>query len=133
MTRAAHSVAVVMLLASALVTAGCSQPPPAKSPAPAKVANPQKEADLTTITLTPEAERRLGIETVVLAETPVQAERTSGARCWCRPDEACLSRLPWRGVSITSKACGLRPASASASSKWFCVSHPCQRLPGISA
>jgi len=96
MTRAARTVAVVMLLASVLA-AGCSQPAPAKSPAPAKVANPQKEADLTTITLIPEAERRLGIETVVLAATAIQAERTLGGE---------MLVPPGRGVPVTAPVAG---------------------------
>ena len=97
MTRAAHSVVVVMLLACALVAAGCSQSAPAKAPAPAKVANPQKEADLTTITLTPEAERRLGIETAVLAAQAIQVERALGGE---------MLVPPGRGVPVTAPVAG---------------------------
>ena len=96
MTRATRCSAAVML-ASALAAVGCSPSGPAKSPAPAKVANPQKEADLTTVTLTPEAERRLGIETAVLAAAPLQAERTLGGE---------MLVPPGRSVPVTAPVAG---------------------------
>ena len=97
MTRTAASVAVVTLTASVLAAAGCSPSTPAKSPAPAKVTNPQKEADLTTITLTPEAERRLGIETTVLAAAPIRAERALGGE---------MLVPPGRSVPVTAPVAG---------------------------
>lgn len=59
------------LLAAALLAAGCKSPPAgAASPAkaPAKVENRVKEADLTRVVLTPEAEQRLGIQTAAVTE-----------------------------------------------------------------
>jgi RND family efflux transporter MFP subunit len=97
MTRAARSVVVLILLATGLVAAACSKSVPAKPTAPANVANPRKEADLTTITLTPEAERRLGIETVALEAAPIQAERTLGGE---------MLVPPGRSVPVTAPVAG---------------------------
>ena len=63
------------LLCSTLVLSGCGSGVPKGSTPPAKVANPVKEADLTTVTLTPEAEKRLGIETAVLELRDLGARR----------------------------------------------------------
>ena len=59
---------LVLFSLSALAVAGCNRSSPAASHAPpAKVESPVKETELTTITLTPEAEKRLGIETAEVA------------------------------------------------------------------
>lgn len=56
-------IAVLGLALLALSAAGCgSKAPEAAKTAPAKIDNPEKESDLATITLTPEAETRLGIQ-----------------------------------------------------------------------
>ena len=49
-----------------------------KFPAPAKVANPTKESDLATLTLTPEAEKRLGIETAAVERRKLSRTRLLG-------------------------------------------------------
>jgi hypothetical protein len=49
-----------------------------KFPAPAKVTNPAKEADLATLTLTPEAEKRLGIETAQVERRKLKRTRLLG-------------------------------------------------------
>ncbi|MBS1806612.1 MAG: efflux RND transporter periplasmic adaptor subunit [Acidobacteria bacterium] len=61
-------VAIACLLLSLVWFSGCSasKAAPPKLTAPAKVENAVKEADLATIKLTPEAEKRLGIETVAM-------------------------------------------------------------------
>jgi multidrug efflux pump subunit AcrA (membrane-fusion protein) len=51
---------------------------PGKFPAPAKVTNPTKEADLATLTLTPEAEKRLGIETATVERRKLNRTRLFG-------------------------------------------------------
>jgi RND family efflux transporter MFP subunit len=62
-----------------VVTQGCSSTggsPPARQDSPAKVENRVKETELTRVTLTPEAEKRLGIELVEAVESsgsPVSA------------------------------------------------------------
>jgi len=49
-----------------------------KSPPPAKVAHPSKEADLATLTLTPDAEKRLGIETAIVESRKLGRTRLLG-------------------------------------------------------
>ncbi len=62
-----------------VVAAGCGgSAEPAKSPAPATVSAPVKEADLSTVTLTPEAEKRLGIATAVVERRPIARNRVVG-------------------------------------------------------
>jgi RND family efflux transporter MFP subunit len=75
MTARLRLAAAGPLLCSTLVLSGCGSGAPKASTPPAKVANPVKEADLTTVTLTPEAEKRLGIETAVLELRDVGARR----------------------------------------------------------
>ena len=52
--------------------------PSASGPSPAKVTYPVKEADLATITLTAQAEQRLGIQTVPVERRSVVATRLFG-------------------------------------------------------
>jgi cobalt-zinc-cadmium efflux system membrane fusion protein len=55
---------VIMLFLSPMVIMSCGQEKlSAQKEAPAKIDNPVEESELTTITLTPRAEERLGIET----------------------------------------------------------------------
>jgi len=68
-------------LIAVLMTAwGCSKKPKSKEkpPSPAKVQNVVKETDLTTITLTEEAESRLGIQTATVEYRAVEKKRTFG-------------------------------------------------------
>ena len=58
--------------------ARAADPAPSTAPAQAAVANPVKEADLTTVTLTPEAAKRLGIVTVPIAKKAIPHERLYG-------------------------------------------------------
>jgi len=66
----------------AFVIAGCSSgsssQPAAAHPAPATVQNPRTEADLSRITLTAEAIKRLGIETTVVKSDAAASTRTLG-------------------------------------------------------
>ncbi|MEQ1860176.1 MAG: membrane fusion protein MtrC, partial [Chthoniobacteraceae bacterium] len=48
----------------------------ADAPSPAKIANPVKEADLATVTLTPQAEQRLGIKLVAIERRAIANTRT---------------------------------------------------------
>lgn len=59
---------------------GCSKKPESKQepPPPAAVQNAVKETDLTTVTLTAEAESRLGIQTAVVEYRTVERNRTFG-------------------------------------------------------
>lgn len=67
------------LLAAAAATAcGGGAPAPAAKPAAATVQQPRTEAELTTITLTPEAVQRLGVQTVETKVERVAEVRTLG-------------------------------------------------------
>ena len=68
---------VAWTLSVALACCGGSAEP-AKSPAPATVTSPVKESDLTTVTLSPEAEKRLGIVTAAVERRPVARNRVVG-------------------------------------------------------
>jgi cobalt-zinc-cadmium efflux system membrane fusion protein len=62
-----------------LLLAGCGgSAEPAKAPPPATVSAPVKESDLTTITLTAEAEARLGIVTATVERRAVARSRVVG-------------------------------------------------------
>ena len=63
------------LFAFSLSCAALAAAEPGKSPPPAKITTPTREADLATLTLTPEAENRLGIVTV-----PVERRKLARAR-----------------------------------------------------
>ena len=67
-----------VLVASTLVgcSSGSSSPPAAAHETPATVQNPRTEADLSTITLSSEAVKRLGIESVVVKAENATATRT---------------------------------------------------------
>jgi RND family efflux transporter MFP subunit len=69
------------LLAALVALGGCNKKAATKrEPAakPATVRNAVKETDLTTVTLTPEAESRLGIETAAVESRSVERVRTLG-------------------------------------------------------
>ena len=72
-----HVLAVIAF--ACLLSQGCSSkadhPVPAPTPA-AKVDNRVKESDLTRVTLTPEAEKRLGIELAEAVEKSLRRRRT---------------------------------------------------------
>lgn len=66
------------LLAFSLSCATLMAAEPGKSPPPAKITTPTKEADLATLTLTPEAEKRLGIVTVPVERRKLARSRLFG-------------------------------------------------------
>lgn len=65
---------------SILILSACSREPPASiaHEPPATVSQPKAESDLTTVTLSPDAIRRLGIETEVAQVQDAAATRTVG-------------------------------------------------------
>lgn len=83
------------LLAALTMVWGCSKKTKSKEkpPPPAKVQNAVKETDLTTITLTNEAESRLGIQTVIVEYRSVEKDRTFGGEI-----------MPVSGHSVTVSA-----------------------------
>ncbi len=96
------------LLALAVSQSGCS-PTKAKDTAAAKPAAPAKvekmpgEADLTTITLTPEAESRLRIKTVPVEARDVVRTRSVGGEVVVPPGRTILVSAPIAGTLFASK------------------------------
>lgn len=87
---------IYLCITSALITVcGCTKKPATteKSQPPAKVQNAVKETDLTTVILTPEAEKRLGIEMANVEARSIQKNRTYGGQV-----------VPISGHSITVSA-----------------------------
>jgi len=85
----------VCFISVAIMLSGCTKKPSSKekSQPPAKITNAVKETDLTTVTLTPEAETRLGIETAIVEIRSVEKNRTYGGEV-----------VPVSGRSITVTA-----------------------------
>lgn len=87
--------ALLLFIAAGLWLTGCTSQSQTTAPKPipaAKVSAPVKEAELTTVTLTPEAEQRLGIATVAIEKKLVREERQvagelmlAGGRTWLVP------------------------------------------------
>jgi membrane fusion protein, heavy metal efflux system len=96
---------VLALLGAAGLT-GCvgKDAAPGKSPAPAAIANPVTEGSLTTVTLMPDAVKRLGIETVTAAFETVSRTRTVGGE---------IITPPGGSVTVTAPAAGMLQAAGS--------------------
>lgn len=91
-------------VALAMVSAACGgkDAAPAKTAAPAAIANPVTEGSLTTITLTAEAVKRLGIETATAAVETVSRTRSVGGE---------IISPPGGSVTVTAPAAGLLQAA----------------------
>ena len=96
------------LLASALLS-GChpaGPATPAKTATPAKVEKMPGEADLTTVTLTPEAETRLRLKTAAVEAKQVLRTRTLGGEVVIPPGHAIIVAAPLAGT-LFAPAAGL--------------------------
>lgn len=98
---------------AAFTLAGCSSsssaPPAAAHEAPATIQNPRTEADLSTITLSSEAVRRLGIETVVVKSESAAATRRLGGEVVVPEGRSVVVTAPVAGT-LTGEA-GPRPGA----------------------
>lgn len=105
--------AVVLLVGLSSVTACKPSASASKSPAPATVAKPANEKDLATITLTPEAEKRLGIRTVEVQRSDVPRQRVVGGEVVVPPGKAMLVTAPVGGtLSPPKNGTTLAPGTA---------------------
>ncbi len=79
-THAMHTLPLsrIAILASTLLASGSIFAADDKKPGPAIIANGVKEADLATVKLTPDAEKRLAIETAAVERKSVPRTRTFG-------------------------------------------------------
>lgn len=84
---------------AAIAFVSCSQQGATEAPAPppAVVQHAAKESDLATITLTPEAEKRLGLATAVLGVEPVRRTRVYGGEIAIPPGRAVTVAAPVAG------------------------------------
>lgn len=73
-----------------------------KAAAPAVTTKAVKEGDLNVITLTPEAEARLGVKTATVERREVQRQRTYGGQLVVPPGKDTLVTAPFAGVVTPS-------------------------------
>jgi len=94
-----------VLIAVLTTVYGCSKKtePKEKPPPPAKVQNAVKETDLTTITLTTEAESRLGIETAFVDYRSVEKNRTFGGEVVSISGRSVTVTAPLSGTLLLAK------------------------------
>lgn len=85
-------------LAGLLSLAACGKDEKPKAISPAEVENPVKESELTTVTITADAEKRLGIKTVVIKTDNVQATREVGGEIQAVPGQAVTIVAPVQGT-----------------------------------
>lgn len=93
----------VAAVCTLLVSVGCSKEKAAHQ-APATVANPVKEADLTTVTLTDEAVKRLGIEAVAVELSEAAPTRTVGGEVVVPPGQSLIVSAPVAGTVLAPQA-----------------------------
>jgi RND family efflux transporter MFP subunit len=88
-----------------LVTA-CSKTPsgenPSQKPAAAKVEHPRTEADLTTVTLSADAIKRVGVQTVVASTQAVPRSRTLGGEVMVPEGKAVVVSAPVAGTLVSA-------------------------------
>jgi len=107
MTR--QNLVLVFCLTCAVSSGGCSGRSAAQKPeAPAKVENAKPEAELATVTLTPEAEARLGINTEEVGFQGVPRTRTFSGEVVLPPDSTATVTAPVTGTLVAQ---GRAPAS----------------------
>jgi RND family efflux transporter MFP subunit len=99
----APAVGLIVLASLGIGLPGC-QPPssspaaPAKSEAPSKVSSPVKEGDLATVTLTPEAEKRLGLGLATVERKPVSRTTIYGGEVVIPSGRLVVVASPFNGT-----------------------------------
>jgi len=96
----ALNVCKMLTLAAVTVVAGACGGDEGKAAAPAKVQNAVTEAQLTTVTLTPEAVRRLGILTAAVESLTVLPTRTVGGEVVVPPGLSVTISAPTAGTVL---------------------------------
>lgn len=109
-----RSAALIFALAcAAAVISGCARQSAAevqKSTPPAKVENAKQENELATVTLTPEAEARLGIRVEAIGYQDVSRTRTFSGEAVLPPDSTATVSAPITGT-LLGPTKGQAPAS----------------------
>jgi len=102
------------VLCATMAAGACSSPPPStgKAAPPATVTGAQpREAELATLTLSEEAERRLGVEVVAAVEKPLPVVREIAGELTVPPGRTMLVAAPTAGVVSAGAQGGLRPGA----------------------
>ena len=89
---------VISMLCLAIAGCGRDQPAPAPAAKAATVASPVKEAQLTTVTLSEEAERRLAVKTEPVEQRAVPRTRTLGGEIMAPSGTALAITAPVAGT-----------------------------------
>jgi RND family efflux transporter MFP subunit len=97
MTRTA-AVSVVPVLLLSLTNCGGSPPPSQTAVPTAKIQNAKPEGDLTTITLSPEAEAHLALQTRQVSLQPIEQTRTVGGEAMVPAGRAVVVTAPVAGT-----------------------------------
>lgn len=93
----------MVLLVGLAVGCSRSSAPPSKPPPPATVAHPVSETQLNTVTLTEEAERRLGLQTAAVERRPNRRTRSYGGEITLPADAVLVVSAPVSGILIAPK------------------------------
>jgi RND family efflux transporter MFP subunit len=102
----------VTLTLSVAACGGTSAPPPAGKAAPAaKVDSPKPESDLATVTLSADAQKHLGIQTMKTAIAPVALTRTVGAEAMVPPGKSVVVTAPMAGTLTAGRAATIGPVA----------------------
>lgn len=115
-----YFIALFSLLLGALPA--CSKEGSEPAAPPAKVANPVKEADLTTVTLTPEAEARLGVATSAVELKKVPRARELGGQAVVPFGSSVVVAAPLGGTLASSAALPRPGAEIAAGTVLFTLS-----------
>lgn len=93
-----HSRVLISMLCLAIVGCGGDAPPAQSAAKPATVTAPVKEAQLTTVTLSEDAERRLAIKMETVAQRAVPRTRTIGGEIMAPSGTALAITAPVAGT-----------------------------------
>ena len=104
---------LVLVALSAVTACGGSSTPPAsgKAAPAAKVDSPKPEMDLASVTLSPEAQKHLAIQTMKAAIEPVTQTRTVGAEAMVPPGKSVVVTAPIAGTLTAARAAAIGPVS----------------------
>ena len=104
-TRVANNFAIGAIAMIVSSCAACAQPPAPAAPPPAaaaRVQNAAPEAALATITLKPEAEAHLALETAEVRMETAPRTRTVGGEAMARPGERVVVSAPVAGTVVAA-------------------------------
>ena len=112
----------LLIFLSCLVIWGCSsnsEQSEQSAEVPAKIENPAQEANLTTLTLTPEAEQRLGIETDLVRSEQLVEARTFAGEAVIPAGSSLTVVAPVAGILTTPAPAALVGQSVSSGQELF--------------